>query len=280
MSEPIRINVDVTNPGQFFACCGLLELADRIDRATTAYFEPGGFLIHADVPRVLDAFFKCVVTVETSEVDDDDDRSDDKPDVDAHRGRTYPMILGEPFELRLDWWREEAAQAQKLKTWTAGQRVTDLLREHHKGKKGVRTPSMRERFSDAFAKCPTDWVREPFPIKSPSPFNFDSRLSRNNALDLGFPNKTEDSVMAFSPAAEVLTLIALQRFRPLTLEIWKRNRYYTWNKPLPAELACVAALGLIPQVSASCFEFPVIRRDAKGRFKLFGHAQPVRTIHD
>ncbi len=26
----IAIPVDLTNPGQFFACCGLLELADRL----------------------------------------------------------------------------------------------------------------------------------------------------------------------------------------------------------------------------------------------------------
>ena len=26
----IQLNVDPTNPGQFFACCGLLELADRL----------------------------------------------------------------------------------------------------------------------------------------------------------------------------------------------------------------------------------------------------------
>jgi len=26
----ITVTVDVTNPGQFFACCGLLELADRL----------------------------------------------------------------------------------------------------------------------------------------------------------------------------------------------------------------------------------------------------------
>jgi CRISPR-associated protein Csx14 len=26
----LRIKVDPTNPGQFFACCGLLELADRL----------------------------------------------------------------------------------------------------------------------------------------------------------------------------------------------------------------------------------------------------------
>ena len=29
--EPtIRIRVDLSNPGQFFACCGLFELADRL----------------------------------------------------------------------------------------------------------------------------------------------------------------------------------------------------------------------------------------------------------
>lgn len=41
MSHPeptIRINVDVTNPGQFFACCGVLELASRIDPHSTARF--------------------------------------------------------------------------------------------------------------------------------------------------------------------------------------------------------------------------------------------------
>ena len=29
-TQPIRIPVKLTNPGQFFACCGLLELADRL----------------------------------------------------------------------------------------------------------------------------------------------------------------------------------------------------------------------------------------------------------
>ena len=110
----ITVNVDVTNPGQFFACCGLLELAHRIDQSATAFFEPGFFLIDADVPKILDAFFKCDVTVETTAAADDDE-GDDEPNVDAHRGRTYPMILGEPFGLRLDWWRDDAAQCAKTK---------------------------------------------------------------------------------------------------------------------------------------------------------------------
>jgi CRISPR-associated protein Csb3 len=37
--EPqITMNADVTNPGQFFACCGLLELAHRLWPGTEAWF--------------------------------------------------------------------------------------------------------------------------------------------------------------------------------------------------------------------------------------------------
>jgi hypothetical protein len=75
------------------------------------------------------------------------------------------MTLGHPFHLRLDWWTTEEAQAQKLKLWTAGQRVTDLLLGHHKQKKKKRkgrpdeliqvyTPSTREHFANVVAKYP------------------------------------------------------------------------------------------------------------------------------
>lgn len=282
MSEPISIAMDVTNPGQFFACCGLLELAGRFDRNATAYFEPGFFRVSADVPEILRAFFDCDVTVETI-ADSDEEDAVEPADVDAHRGRTYPMILGKPFNLRLDWWKEEPAQAQKLKTWTAGQRVTDLLREHHERRKHrgqtqfIRIPSMRERFAEAYKRDSVNWLRTAEPIESPYPFGFDSRLGRNNALDLGHFGQ---GAMAFSPAVDVLTLVGFQRFRPRTIETWTRNRYSTWKAPLSVEIASIAILDLIPQVVANSFEFPVKRRDAQGRFKLFGHAQPVRRSHD
>jgi len=41
----IRINVAPTNPGQFFACCGLLELADRLWPGAEGCFENGQFHI-------------------------------------------------------------------------------------------------------------------------------------------------------------------------------------------------------------------------------------------
>jgi len=284
--EPnITVNVDVTNPGQFFACCGLLELANRLDQNAVAYFDSGRFMICGSVQSVLDRFFECCVDVDaraTSNEDIEGDDEDNDADLNAHRGRIHPMVLCEPFDLRLDWWNDDEAQRQKLKTWTAGQRVTDLLlgyykKQKRKGKtehKYIR--SMREHFAEAVKRCPNDWLREAWPIEVPMAFSFDSRLSRNNALDLGH---VAGSTMAFSPAVDVLTLIGLQRFRPLAVETWTCNRYCTWGQPVPVEIAAVATLGMIPQLVDKCFEFPIKPRDAQGRYKLFGHAQPIRRFY-
>ena len=44
--EPsITVKVDLTNPGQFFACCGLLELADRLWPGAEGWFEGDQFHI-------------------------------------------------------------------------------------------------------------------------------------------------------------------------------------------------------------------------------------------
>jgi CRISPR-associated protein Csx14 len=39
VESTMRVNVDVTNPGQFFACCGLLELVDRLWPGPEGWFE-------------------------------------------------------------------------------------------------------------------------------------------------------------------------------------------------------------------------------------------------
>ncbi|MDA1051736.1 MAG: hypothetical protein O3C40_14800 [Planctomycetota bacterium] len=290
--EPsIRIPVDLTNPGQFFACCGLLELAARLDDHSAACFRSSQFILRTSATSVLESFFKCEVDVDSryGTTNSDEPEQDDGDDFDdAKRGRTFPMRLLEPFNLLLNWWTEKEAQEQKLKLWTAGQRVTDLLNGHYKkkkqrGKNGrpskivkVYTPSMREHFAKVVADYPDDWLRTPIPIDAPAAFSFDSRLSRNNALDLGhFTGGT----LAFSPAVDVLSLVGLQRFRPDTIETWNRNRYCTWAQFLPVTVAPLAVLGRFPHLTDLCFEFPVKARDSQGRYKLFGHAQPVRRAH-
>jgi CRISPR-associated protein Csb3 len=285
--EPnISVPVDLTNPGQFFACCGLLELAARIDPNASGCFREQQFVVSTKAGDFLNRFFSCEVQVGTAEMMDDntdEKEADDDAPLNPHRGRILPMRLLEPFNLCLDWWNDEQAQDQKLKTWTAGQRVTDLLTGHKKKRKRTgksplieNIPSMRDRFADAVKTRPNDWLRSAFAIDTPGAFSYDSRLSRNNALDLGH---TERSTFAFSPAVDVLTLIGLQRFRPLMTEQWSRNQYCTWHEPVPVEIAAVVALGVIPHLIHACFEFPIKPRDSQGRYKLFGHAQPIRRSH-
>jgi len=48
MSQPasnIKVKIDTTNPGQFFACCGLLELADQLWPGAEGWFERRRFFI-------------------------------------------------------------------------------------------------------------------------------------------------------------------------------------------------------------------------------------------
>ncbi len=68
-SELIRITVDPANHGQFLACCGLLELADRLWPATEGWFEKGKFCLRqkgafeiGSASRLLDHLASCVLT--------------------------------------------------------------------------------------------------------------------------------------------------------------------------------------------------------------------------
>ena len=63
----VRVRVDPTNPGQFFACCGLLELADRLwngaegwfDRETTFCIVPALSGLDPSAAAFLDAVAGC-----------------------------------------------------------------------------------------------------------------------------------------------------------------------------------------------------------------------------
>ncbi len=286
-TEPsLRINVDLTNPGQFFACCGLLELTGRLDRDCMGWFDAGAFLISTVATEVMDRFLDAAVIVIADTLapgdqfgPDEDDRGEECGPEDTG-SKSAPLWIGEPFGLRLDWWNETSMDRAKLKTWSAGQKVSDLMngasKTSKKTGKSIYLPGMRDHLRSSLRKNPEDWLRATEPIDKPKAFCFDSRLSRNNALDMGHSG---GSVMAFSPAVDVLALVGLQRFRPWLIESWTRNRYCSWHVPLSVEVAAVAALGLLPHLVAHSFEFPIKPRDSQGRYKLFGHAQPARRHH-
>ena len=244
----LSVDVDVTNPGQFFACCGLLELATRLDPEALGWFSEPAFHLRSDGADVLQAFSTCTIAPHADAV------------VESEAAPPSPPVqLGPPFEGRLDWWLDDAAVRAGFKTWSGGQTVMGFI------------DGMREQMRENPA-APASVLRDTFPISKPKPFCFDGRLSRLTALDMGF--STEKFTASFSPAAELLTLVGLQRFRPATVVHRERYGYHTWADPLPAGTAAAAAHGLTPSLSHRAFTFPLVVRTG-GKYKAFGPATPA-----
>ena len=105
----VRINVDPTNPGQFFACCGLLELADRLWVGAEGRFEDDTFCIDAQTPEA--SLTKLLSAAHDIELDRDEIESSPKEEDDAD-GQVEPLNIVAPIQLRLDWWQDKS-----LKTW-------------------------------------------------------------------------------------------------------------------------------------------------------------------
>ena len=99
----IRVNVDATNPGQFFACCGLLELADRLWDGAQGWFGRENSCVTAG--GALPDLIRALCQAELVQLDPDDNTAS-------------PIEIGRPFRtLRLDWWHDDHAGGKELKVW-------------------------------------------------------------------------------------------------------------------------------------------------------------------
>lgn len=268
--EPsIRVNVDPTNPGQFFACCGLLELADRLWPGAEGWFTEGGreFRIACDgtLNDVLDALVGCTLTntmtaeqharyeAITSMKGVNRRAADDEyKELDKLR-REEPMVLREPFNIALNWFTDGYAGGSRFKTWAGRQSVLDIGTAMKIALNGA------EWRTEA---CLTYSVKE-----CGLPFNFDSDLGgQGGAIDVGFSfdplagSELTRIKSSARPALELLAFIGLQRFRPTEIKGENRFLYTAWNRPLPIQAAMPAACGAIASPWASRFEFKLLYR--------------------
>ncbi len=254
MNEPIRINVDPTNPGQFFACCGLLELADRLWPGAEVHgnfvldLDLDQFVIEAHAPDYsLKPLMEHFVSADVHQLDPQDKAAS-------------PLLLGSPFGIRLDWWckveRAEKVQVDvgggdRLKTWAGQQSAPLIFRKMKEACANIHSESLLD-----VAKAVYDTKAGKTKKKTISPFYFDARREERS-LDIGFsPDEQQMSVIAY-PAVESLALVGLQRFRPLAQEQTQRRFfvYKTWAEPLPPAVAAAAACGVIPVRSCGTFRF-------------------------
>jgi len=133
--------VDVTNPGQFFACCGLLELAYRLCPGAEGWFDGSAF--HVSDSMGLDSILEQLATAGIrSSLSLEERRSlgtllskekDALTEVERiektrlqQMWRMERLWLSKPFDIWLDWWRDNRGERTELKTWAAKQMVAEM----------------------------------------------------------------------------------------------------------------------------------------------------------
>ncbi len=287
LESAIRVRVDPTNPGQFFACCGLLELADRLWGAAEGWFDGQGlFLLRPTqlIPNfaasvLIDAIARCplVNTLTELELQRREElssmpkkRREAVPSIEAEKKaldtlwRESPILLLEPFHLRLDWFVDERAGGDTFKTWAGQQSVVEIAR-------GMKAPV---EAGDWSATPPEDWLSKRSTSAS-LPFNFDSDLGgMGSDRDVGFSFDPLKSIRVQTrPLLELLAFVGLQRFRPIRIATKNRYRFSFWFDPLLPEVAATAACGLLESPRARAFEFRLLYRTKY--LKSFLPATPI-----
>ena len=276
MSNPepsFSINVDVTNPGQFFACCGLLELAHRLWPGAQGWFDRDVFSVQTggrsdSLSRVLSTFKTSGFPSDSgsAECEERDNRNGDED------SKAQPLKLCDPFNLRLDWWSDRGL---KIKTW-AGSMNARLIFVAMKG-------AIDENCDDPFgqsavAKDPatqtrvglTGKSRKGTKSKKREPFYFDARRGASaTARDIGFmPDALKMTTEAF-PTVEALCFVGLQRSRPAPTDRPRVFDYCTWSVPLPSALAATAVCGRLPGIGAVRYRFENAFRTDQRKHKGF-----------
>jgi hypothetical protein len=265
-SEPsIRINVDPTNPGQFFACCGLLELADRLWFGAEGWFKDDQF--HIACAGNLSTLLSVLVMDSPEQITRLDNGLEVKPLIAPLR---FSFDGGSTHDIRLDAWvtikaekNEAVAVANPPWNFWSGQqtsfRIWRDLRSALAEQLQIIAP---HQLDDLFAHRALLSGR----------FGFDPGAAWN-ALDVGFSPNEQGIEVASSPAVELLAAIGIERFRPEMTESRESFVYATWGQPLAPSVAAAAANGAIAVPPCNRFRGRVISR---GSYAGLGHSTPIR----
>lgn len=249
MSAAAGVYADVTNPGQFFACCGLLEVAHRLwcQGGVEGWFENNQFRLERNdgQPASIDELVKAAITCNAQAVPISDPKTD-------------PIRLGDPIGLQLDWWRRPDGSTNLFKTWAAN--ATSL--------------QMFTKWQESLRRCLGSLSGRAERLLSVSDrvqgsYGFDSDLGWD-ALTVGFSYNEHANLkkLPTHPAVELFGAIGLQGFAPNLSERERVVRYAAWGVPLAAPVARVAALGLFPSVT---------RRRLRTRFVYRGSFKGLDT---
>lgn len=222
----IRFPVDLTNTGQFFACCGLLELADRLWPGAEGWFDsPDAFVLFSHRDNSLESILSQAVACEfesllpakeLAELRQLNERKSEMKSKrkslsnDAEKRRkalnskriAAGFQLMSPFNLRVDWWLSKNCNADHLKTWAGPQAVSETVEDMKRSLKVTDGETLLELERRIERKGGG---------KSRAPLSFDSGRV-GTAQDIGYSADNVEQAIACCVWTEFLAIIALQRF--------------------------------------------------------------------
>jgi len=259
MSNPvpsIRVTVDPMNPGQFFACCGLLELADRLWPGAEGWFSQSEFCLACSGTLV--ELVQAIAGADMTLLDDD-----------IYSGRVQ---IGVPFRpLSCDWWHELGGRrdAKDLKVWAGTMESHGIARAMQLA---LRDPAfhVRDLFDVGMVVADAN-----DPKKKKEPFYFDARRASNaHSRDVGFSPDTLSMKTTAYPAVEFLCLAGLQRGLPVRHAGSRIYDYFTWSEAVVPCLVPAAVSGQLPGVGARGYRFENWFRTGQRKHKSFRSAIP------
>jgi CRISPR-associated protein Csx14 len=265
MTEPIRVNVDPTNPGQFFACCGLLELADRMWQGAEGWFEKGQF--HIACGGTLHELLAILVMDPPEELTTLDNGLSVKALIAPLRfsldgGATHAFTLdawmtiriekGDPSATANPPWNFWSGQQTSLRIWLA----------------------LRTALAEQLQTITPDQLVSLFSHRVPlsGRFGFDPGAAWN-ALDVGFSPNEQGIDVASSSAVELLAAVGIKRFRPSMADDRQSFEYATWGRRLAVSVAPAAVSGAIQVPPTERFRGRVVSR---GSYAALGYSTPIR----
>ncbi|MCC7177122.1 MAG: hypothetical protein IT177_01920 [Acidobacteria bacterium] len=277
MTEPkpsIRVALDPTNPGQFLACCGLLELADRLWPGAEGWFSDTcrefNITFNGDNGTLRELLAVLILDPPA-------------PIERLESGLEVPPIIaplrfsfdgGSTTGLVLDGWTRIAVLKGAAKVignapWNfwSGQQTSMGIWSGLRAELAARVIlASDEELAEVFLQRSFQKGR----------FGFDPGPAWN-ALDVGFSLNEHNAEVESSPASEMLAAVGLQRFRPVMNEDRDAFDYFTWHSAYSSTVASAAMAGAIRERRTLRFRAPVVSR---GQYAALGTAFPLSIGED
>jgi CRISPR-associated protein Csb3 len=261
------VAVDPTNPGQFFACCGLLELADRLWPGAEGWFAEGGREFKIACGGTLRELLAKLASarLDSSLTDQELKRlgsllsaekrsltEEDQADKKRLRAlwQCERVTLSAPFNLTVDWWWDEVSGVKAMKTWAAKQFVLEIARPM------LEAIGRMQWVDEEPSHCLSAVMR-----LTGLPLYFDgANHTQSTPRDYGVAPYLVKQAPSDRPLIELLTFFALQRFRPYRPPKSELIRYSLWFIPLGVAIAGAAVSGVLELPGEQRYEYRMLYR--------------------